>query len=66
MRRAEVEGQIGRYRTNPSLLGDLAATYARLHPDGPRLTRLYLINRSVRLKDRRPVAAYDVAVASWP
>ncbi|GII89738.1 hypothetical protein Ssi03_77280 [Sphaerisporangium siamense] len=65
VRRAEIEGQLTRYRREPSLLGKLADSHARLRPTAPRLTRLSLVTKVIELKDRRPAATRYVEEVSW-
>ncbi|NRQ39449.1 hypothetical protein HII36_47635 [Nonomuraea sp. NN258] len=65
VRRAEVEGQLGRYVREPALMQHMADTHARLRPQDPRLTRLRLVTRVIKLKDRRPDRTYDVERVSW-
>jgi hypothetical protein len=48
--RAEVEGQLGRIIENPELLQAIANAYAKLHPDRPQYTRLYLMQDTTDLE----------------
>jgi hypothetical protein len=52
--RAELEGQLDRIRAEPSQLQELAAAWARLHPDRPRLTRLTVGQDVTLLRNGRP------------
>jgi hypothetical protein len=49
--RAEVEGQLGRIIENPELLQAIANAYAKLHPERPQYTRLYLMQDTTDLED---------------
>jgi hypothetical protein len=49
--RAEVEGQLGRIIENPELLQAIANAYAKVHPDRPQYTRLYLMQDTTDLED---------------
>ena len=53
--RAEVEGQLGRIVENPGLLQAIANAYAKLHPDRPQYTHLYLMQDTTDLEDGRAV-----------
>ncbi|MEU4835600.1 hypothetical protein [Streptosporangium sp. NPDC023615] len=66
IRRAELEGQLGRYIGDPSLLQELAEAHARLRPAEPRITGLHVITRVITLRDRRPARTHDVERVSWP
>src|SRR3954465_10784836 len=65
--RAEVEGQLGRFVTDPALLGSIARAAAALHPTWPRYVRLRLLQQVTLLDDGqvtssfiKQLAAYDV------
>jgi len=62
LRRAEVEGQMGRFRSDPALLGALARAYARRNPDRPELVRVEIVVRRYALDDRRPTGEHTDAV----
>jgi hypothetical protein len=55
LRRAELEGQLPRFRRDPSLLGALADAYASRHPDRPPLVEVRLVKRGQRIVDSEPV-----------
>jgi hypothetical protein len=65
--RAEVEGQLGRFVTDPALLGSIARAAAALHPSWPHYVRLRLLQQVTLLDDGKvtssfvkQLAAYDV------
>ncbi|MDF5754514.1 hypothetical protein [Spongiactinospora sp. TRM90649] len=64
-RRAEIEGQVRRYRRDPSLLRPMAVAHARLRPADPRPTVLHLVTRVIKLKDRRPSGESVIEEAVW-
>lgn len=65
LRRAEVEGQLGRFVDDPSLLGSLAAAYQRHHP-GSVLSRVEVVRRDYPLRHGRATGAVRTTVlASW-
>jgi len=51
LRRAEFEGQLSRIQTEPDLLGLLADSYARSHPDAPELVSVQVVQRHIELAD---------------
>ncbi|WP_432544325.1 hypothetical protein [Kineococcus sp. SYSU DK002] len=64
--RAEVEGQGQRIIAHPELLGELARSRARLHPDEVPLRELRLVRSERQLRDARLVGPTDVRVlATW-
>ena len=66
LKRAEVEGQVQRFRAEPKLLSLLAVAHARLRPDEPRFVEVRVVERSYRLQDSRPTGeATEQVVASW-
>lgn len=66
MSRAEVEAQGQRIIADPDLLGVLARSRARLHPDAPALSELRLVRSEQRLRDARLVGPTEVRVlATW-
>lgn len=66
LRRAEVEGQVGRFRADPALLGALAAAHRRLQPDEPAFVEVRVVERSYALRDSRPTGATaERVVARW-
>ena len=66
LRRAEVEGQVGRFRADPTLLRHLADAHQRLQPDQPPYAEVRVVERRFVLRDSRPTgAASERVVASW-
>lgn len=66
LRHAEYEGQLHRFRDDPSLLGAIAEAYASVHPDRPPLVEIRLDEEIRRVVDR--VVRPDVerrTVAEW-
>jgi hypothetical protein len=64
--RAEIEGQQQAIMRDPRLLRDLADAYARLHPDEPRLTQLWLRDRVTLLKNGRAAGVRVDTLVGWP
>jgi hypothetical protein len=64
--RAEIEGQQPRFVREPSMLADLAASYARLHPGEPALTQLWLNERVTALHNGRVAGVSVHTVVGWP
>lgn len=66
LKRAEVEGQVGRFRADPSLLGALARAQARLQPGSSAFVEIRVVERRYQLRDSRPTGAQvDRVVARW-
>ena len=66
LKRAEVEGQVGRFVADPALLGALSRAHARLRPDEPRFTELRVVEQVYRLRDSRPTGEdVERVVARW-
>ena len=66
MRRAEIEGEVGRFRRDPSLLGALSRAHSRLHPSQPPYVQVRVVERRFALRDSRPTgAATEQVVATW-
>ena len=66
MRRAEVEGQVGRMRRDPSLVGALATGYRRRRPHAPPLTEVDVIVRNIALHGGKPTGRYtDDTILTW-
>lgn len=66
LRRAELEGQIPRFRAQPSLLGHLAGSYRRRHPSGPVLVEVRMVDVRQRLSGGRPVGDEEErTLARW-
>lgn len=64
--RAEIEGQQPSIIRNPSMLADLAASYARLHPGQPKLTQLWLNERVTVLRNGRAAGERVDTLVGWP
>jgi hypothetical protein len=56
MKRAEIEGQMDRIVHDPSMLQGIAEGQHRLHPDWPRLTRIYVVQETRTLKHGKVVS----------
>ena len=66
LKRAEVEGQVGRFRAEPSLLRHLAEAHDRLRPDEPPYAEVRVVELRYQLRDSRPTGAQtERVVASW-
>ena len=65
LRPAEVNGQVARFRRDPSLLRFLAASYARANPDEPRLVSLTLKYGLWQLRGGEPVSYSEEDIATW-
>lgn len=66
LRRAEVEGQVGRFRADPDLLAALSRAHARLHPDEPALVEVRVVEQVYELRDSRPTGEEsERVVARW-
>ena len=66
LRRAEIEGQLGRFRDDPRRLGGVATAYRNRHPDGPRLARIEIITRHFALDGGRPTGQHhDTVDVAW-
>lgn len=65
LRPAEVNGQVARFRRDPSLLAHLAASYSRANPDRPRLVELTLKHGLWQLENGEPVSYSEEEVATW-
>ena len=66
LRRAEVEGQVGRLRADPALLGALARAHRRLRPDEPAFVEVRVVEQSYALRDSRPTGATtERVVVRW-
>jgi hypothetical protein len=62
LRRAEFEGQIGRLREHPELLGLLADAFAEADPSAPELVAVQMVHRKFELSDGRPTGGYTDTV----
>jgi hypothetical protein len=58
LRRAEIEGQLGRIRADPALLDAVAAAYHARSPQRPALAEVDVIVRLIALRDGRPTGAW--------
>ncbi|MDL4777300.1 MULTISPECIES: hypothetical protein [Thermomonosporaceae] len=65
MKRAEIEGQMDRLTRDPSLLQGIADGQRRLHPDQPRLTRIYIVKQVRTLKHGKVVASTQQNRVVW-
>jgi hypothetical protein len=66
LRRAEIEGQLGRFRDDPQRLGAVATAYRNRHPDGPGLARIEIITRHLALDGGRPTGEHhDTVDVAW-
>ena len=66
LRRAEIEGQIGRLRSDPALLGALSRAHDALQPDEPPYAEVRVVERRYVLRDSRPTGEQtERVVASW-
>jgi hypothetical protein len=66
LRRAEIEGQVGRFRSDPALLAEISLAHDRLHPDQPAYAEVRVVERRYRLRDSRPTGAQtEQVVAQW-
>jgi len=63
--RAEVEGQVGEFRRDPSRLQAIADAQRRLHPADAQFTRLYLRIRHTQLRNGVAVGETTEDVAEW-
>jgi hypothetical protein len=66
LKRAEIEGQVQRFRADPELLGALARAHRRLRPDQAPYAELRVVERVYELRDSRPSGVQaERVVASW-
>ena len=66
LKRAEVEGQVGRFVAEPALLGALSRAHARLRPEEPRLVEVRVVEQVYRLRDSRPTGEdVERVVVRW-
>lgn len=66
IRRAEIEGQLGRFRADPALLRAIDQAYIARNPHAPAAVTVRIIIRWEALKGGVPTGAYhDQTVASW-
>lgn len=66
LKRAEVEGQVDRFRADPGLLEALSRAHDRLRPDEPAYAEVRVVEQSYRLQDSRPTGqTTERVVARW-
>lgn len=66
LKRAEVEGQVQRFRADPDLLAQLAVAHQRLRPDEPPYAEVRVVEQRYQLRDSRPTGtSTERVVASW-
>jgi hypothetical protein len=66
LRRAEIEGQAGRFRAHPELLAELSRAHDLLHPSEPGYDEVRVVQKRYRLHDSRPTGdATEQVVATW-
>lgn len=66
MRRAEVEGQMPRFREDGDRLEAVAEAYHARHPDAPKLVLVEILQRRYHLVDGKPSGEVtEVQVAAW-
>lgn len=66
IRRAEIEGQQGRYAAEPARLGEVAQAYAIRNPAAPALVEVRIVIRWHEIRAGRPTGhSADETVVSW-
>lgn len=65
LRRAEVEGQLGRIRREPAMLGDLAELYNRGRRDDEQIVRMILLRR-YGIRSGSDFRWYESELVRWP
>ncbi|GAB3946538.1 hypothetical protein [Micromonospora vulcania] len=66
IRRAEVEGQQGRYAADPTLLAEIADAYAERHPAAAALVEVRIVIRWQGIRAGRPTGRHtDETVVRW-
>jgi hypothetical protein len=65
LRRAEVEGRVDWLLRDPDRLELLAEAFENMDPDGPELTKLYLVEEVHQLEGGRPVDSSEETLAVW-
>jgi hypothetical protein len=66
LRKAEVEGQLSRFREDPNLLRFIAEAYEKAHPDEPEIVTVEIRIRSFELRDGvRTGEETDVVEVAW-
>lgn len=67
LNRAEIEGRMPRIEADPSMLGTLIDSHARLRPDEPAWTAVRVVRSDVLLRDGSPTGeTRDTTLAVWP
>jgi hypothetical protein len=66
VRRAEVEGQLDRFRREPAALAGLADAYRAHNPSAPKVARVAVVIRHHEISRSGPTGRYtDEVVAEW-
>lgn len=66
IRRAEIEGQLGRFESDPALLSVVDAAYEALNPHAPAAVTVRIVVRLDYLRNGVPTGRYtDQTVATW-
>ncbi|MEH1166684.1 hypothetical protein V6V47_15000 [Micromonospora sp. CPCC 205539] len=66
IRRAEIEGQQGRYAEDPALLREVADAYAERHPGAAELVEVRIVIRWHGIRAGRPTGRHtDETVVRW-
>lgn len=66
IRRAEIEGQLDRFRQQPDLLRVVEEAYRRHNPHAPPLEQVRVVIRWHEVRDFRPTGVWtDEVVATW-
>ena len=66
MKRAEIEGQVGRLRDDPQLLEALSRAHDALQPQEPPYAEVRVVEQSFLLRDSEPTGeAVERVVARW-
>jgi hypothetical protein len=66
LRRAEIEGQVARFRRDPTLLAAISRAHDRLHPQEPSYDEVRVVEKRYVLRDSRPTGEEtEQVVAAW-
>jgi hypothetical protein len=66
IRRAEIEGQMGRFQRDPALLDVVAAAYARRNRQAPAIEQVRIVIRWHDIRDGLPTGGWhDEVVTTW-
>jgi len=65
MRPAELDGQVPRFRADPSLMRSVLETYEKTNPDGYDLVSLRLVRGIHQLEDRKEISYSEELIAEW-